>query len=126
MTLWVPCAVLGFCLHDHREGIRERGVAPAWASGLEAIGLGGVAVSKKRTFRKVTLPDAAEALRTFPLLTLMKELQVCSYRNQVMNALISDRGALSPARQRKGTASLAGLHGTDFLTRQTQGRIMLW
>lgn len=124
--MWVPCAIMGFCLHDHREGIRKRGAAPICASRLEVSELGGIAVSKKHTFRKIIPPDAAEGLRTFPHLILMKELQVCSYRNQVMNALLRDRGALSPARQRKGTARLTGLYGTDFLAHQTHGRIILW
>lgn len=118
-------AIAGFHLCDHREGIRKRGVAAVWASRLKVSELRGIAVSEKHTFRKVTLPAAAEAL-SFSLLTLKKELQVCSYRNQVMNALIGDRGALSPDRQRKGVASPNGLYGTEFLAHQTHGRIKIW
>lgn len=118
-------AIMGFCLCDHREGIRKRGVAAVWASRLKVSELRGIAVFKKHTFRKVTPPAAAEALMSFPLLTLKKEVQVCSYRNQVMNALIGDRGALSPARQRKGAASLNGLYGTEFLAHQTHGRALV-
>lgn len=46
-----------------RGGIGKRGVA--LASRCEVSKLGGIAVSKKYTFRKVTPPDAAEALRTY-------------------------------------------------------------
>lgn len=45
--MWVPCAIVGFCLNDHREGIRKRDAAPAWASRLEVSERGGIAVSKK-------------------------------------------------------------------------------
>ena len=122
----MSCAALWFYLHDHWEGMRKRDDAPTWASRLEVGELQGKAVAKKRTCKKVTPPDAGEDLRTLPLLILMKGLLVCSYRNQVMNALTSNRGALPPAKQRKGTTSFTGLYGTHCLAHQTHGSITLW
>lgn len=77
-------------------------------------------MAKKSPYRRITAPVAVEEFprqsrRADPLSEPKKELLVCSYKNQVMNAPARNRGALPLPRQRKGTSRFIGLHGFDGL-----------
>ena len=60
------------------------------------------------------------------LLTLMKGLLVCSYKNQVMKTPTRTRKALALARWRKETTGFTGLCGFHGLAHQAHGSIKLW
>lgn len=56
---------------------------------------------------------------------LQLQLPVVSPPDTVMNTLTGTRGALPPARIRKGTTKFVGLYGFNVLARQTLGSVRL-
>lgn len=107
--VWVPCVIVGFFQGGHRE----EGCCTCFEVWGKQIGRNSSV--QKAYIQEGYSSRCSRSSEDISLQTLTKELEVCSYRNQVINALISDRGALSPARQRKGTAGLTGWYGTEFL-----------
>ena len=82
--------------------------------------LRGKTAARKGPYRKITAPVAVEQFpgwsrRADTPSDPNKELMICSYKNQVMNTPSGNRGALPPARQRKGTTRFIGRHGSGGL-----------
>ncbi|KAK4828827.1 hypothetical protein QYF61_000884 [Mycteria americana] len=111
---YTPWGTLWFSLCDHGEDMRKHG----YVSCKEKQSPKGVLPGKLLLrFPADNFPDRVEGL--ILLLILMEELLTCMYKKWVMNTMTRTRGALPPARWRKGTTKFTGLCGFDGLAHQT-------
>ncbi|KAK4830567.1 hypothetical protein QYF61_011745 [Mycteria americana] len=127
---YTPRGTLWFYLPDHKEDMRKWegksiSTLEAWVRELQGKkSHKGVLPGKLLLqFPVGSSPDRVENL--ILLLILMKELLTRMYKEWVTNAMTRTRGALPPARWRKGTTGFTGLWGFDGLAHQSHRSIRL-
>jgi len=113
-------APLWFCPHGHQEDMTQWDGEPTLNLEAGVCELRGKTAAKKGPSRKITAPVAVEQFpgqsrRADPTSDPNKGLVVCSYKNQLVNTPSRNRGALPPARGRRGTARFVGLRRFDGL-----------
>lgn len=124
-SIYSPCATLWFNLCDHGEDIKKRNGKSTLT--LEAHTLEGMWVASKTTEKGCSSRKMATSVssRQFPRQGRRSDL-ICEFDNEplslhsqkVSNKITRTRGALPPARWRKGTTRFIRLCGFDDLVYQ--------